>query len=66
MEFDAPGVLLANNDSYFASLVEQTGEAEAKYLQTLAYASKSSRMRGRELNTVEKETNPHVSSSNLV
>lgn len=65
VEFDAPGVLLANDDSYFASLVEQTGAAEAKHLRTLANASKSSTMRRRELNTAKKETDLHMSSSKL-
>jgi len=36
VEFDKPGVLLCNDHSYFASLVEQTGAAEAEYLHKLA------------------------------
>ncbi|CAF4354696.1 unnamed protein product [Rotaria socialis] len=36
VEFDAPEVLLSNQYSYFSSLVEQTGVAEAEYLRTLA------------------------------
>lgn len=36
VEFDAPGILLSNSGSYFSALVEQTGAAEAKYLQLLA------------------------------
>ncbi|CAF4237396.1 unnamed protein product [Rotaria sordida] len=36
LEFDSPKVLLSNSTSHFASLVEQTGVAEAEYLRTLA------------------------------
>ena len=36
LEFDSPTNLLSNSDSYFVSLVEQTGPAEAEYLRTLA------------------------------
>ncbi|CAF1384435.1 unnamed protein product [Rotaria sordida] len=36
VEFDSPQVLLSNANSYFTSLVEQTGAAEAEYLRTLA------------------------------
>ena len=36
LEFDSPSVLLSNSTSHFASLVEQAGSAEAKYLRTLA------------------------------
>jgi hypothetical protein len=36
VEFDKPEVLLSNGDSHFASLVEQTGSAEAEHLHTLA------------------------------
>ncbi|CAF3009520.1 unnamed protein product [Rotaria sp. Silwood2] len=36
LEFDSPKVLLSNSTSYFASLVEQTGIAEAEHLRTLA------------------------------
>ncbi|CAF4344642.1 unnamed protein product, partial [Adineta steineri] len=36
LEFDTPSSLLANSDSYFVSLVEQTGSNEAEYLRTLA------------------------------
>ncbi|CAF1664496.1 unnamed protein product [Rotaria magnacalcarata] len=36
VEFDAPEMLLSNKYSYFCSLVEQTGVAEAEYLRTLA------------------------------
>jgi hypothetical protein len=34
LEFDRPSVLLS--DSYFVSLVEQTGRSEAKHLRLLA------------------------------
>lgn len=44
MEFDEPGVLLSNTGSYFSSLVEQTGAAEAEYLRTLANVSKKDEM----------------------
>ncbi|CAF0750503.1 unnamed protein product [Adineta steineri] len=36
LEFDTPSSLLANSNSYFVSLVEQTGLNEAEYLRTLA------------------------------
>jgi hypothetical protein len=36
LEFDRPSVLLSNSDSYFVSLVEQTGRSEAKHLRLLA------------------------------
>ncbi|CAF4007599.1 unnamed protein product, partial [Adineta steineri] len=36
VEFDTPSSLLANSNSYFTSLVEQTGSNEAEYLRTLA------------------------------
>jgi hypothetical protein len=39
LEFDAPNVLLSNFNSHFASLVAQTGPAEAEHLRTLAGAS---------------------------
>ena len=42
VEFDAPKVLLSNDHSHFAALVEQTGAAEAEYLRTLANSSESS------------------------
>ncbi|CAF4061065.1 unnamed protein product [Rotaria sp. Silwood2] len=35
VEFDTPFVLLSNSNSYLASLVEQTGPAQAEYLRTL-------------------------------
>ena len=35
VEFDTPDVLLSNGASCFAALVEQTGAAEAEYLQLL-------------------------------
>ncbi len=35
LEFDSPRVLLTNPNSHLASLVEQTGPAEAEYLRTL-------------------------------
>ncbi len=36
LEFDSPSALLSNGNSYFVSLVDQTGPAEAEYLRTLA------------------------------
>lgn len=36
LEFDTPSILLSNKNSYFTSLVEQTGTAEVEYLRTLA------------------------------
>ena len=36
LEFDSPSVLLSNSASQFYSLVEQTGEAEAVYLRSMA------------------------------
>ena len=36
LELDRPTVLLSNPKSYFVSLVEQTGPAEAEYLRALA------------------------------
>lgn len=41
MDFDSPRMLILNDKSHFASLVEQTGAAEAEHLRTLAYASES-------------------------
>ncbi|CAF0985467.1 unnamed protein product [Rotaria sordida] len=35
LEFDTPQALLSNSKSYFTSLIEQTGSAEAQYLRTL-------------------------------
>ncbi len=40
VEFDVPEVLLSNDQSYFASLVEQAGVAEAKHLHILAKQKK--------------------------
>ncbi len=41
VEFDTPEALLSNGYSYFASLVKQTGAAEAEYLRTLANSAES-------------------------
>ncbi|UJR31956.1 hypothetical protein I4U23_019429 [Adineta vaga] len=39
LEFDTPDVLLSNNESHFATLVEQTGVTEAEHLRLLANAA---------------------------
>jgi hypothetical protein len=36
LEFDTPSILLSNENSYFISLVKQSGPAEAEYLRILA------------------------------
>jgi len=41
LEFDSPYVLLSNSESQFASLVEQTGAAEAEHLRLLASTASS-------------------------
>ncbi len=41
IEFDKPDILLANPDSFFSLLVEQTGTAEAEHLRSLANAKLS-------------------------
>jgi hypothetical protein len=38
LEFDSPDALLSDSESQFASLVEQTGAAEAEHLRLLASA----------------------------
>ncbi len=40
VEFDIPEILLSNEQSHFALLVEQAGAAEAKYLHILAEQKK--------------------------
>ena len=61
LEFDRPSVLLANSNSYFISLVEQTGPAEAEYLRTLANRI-DSREKEEELETIM--SNEFISSEN--
>ncbi len=70
VEFDTPAVLLSNSQSYFASLVEQTGVAESEHLRTLANASKLSTKRRHEICIADEqseaemnETDPLVPSS---
>lgn len=36
LEFDSPEALLANKNSHFSIMVEQTGATEAKHLRMLA------------------------------
>jgi hypothetical protein len=71
VEFDTPEVLLSNDRSDFASLVEQTGTAEAEYLHTLANSTESYAKRRRDVYTLDEEpaseaneTDPLVPSSN--
>ncbi|CAF4162099.1 unnamed protein product [Rotaria sordida] len=60
LEFDSPNVLLSNSTSHFASLVEQTGLAEAEYLRTLANmkSTKDNHDLDQESLTDSKETDP--------
>ena len=41
LEFDAPNILLSDSNSQFASLLKQTGPAEAEYLRTLVDVASS-------------------------
>jgi hypothetical protein len=62
VEFDRTSVLLSNSNSYFVSLVEQTGPAEPEYLRTLAnridLTIKQKRIVDDELMLTIKETDP--------
>ena len=51
IEFDRPSILLSNRNSYFVSLVEQTGSGEAEYLRTLAHR-KSSKIKEKNEETI--------------
>jgi hypothetical protein len=55
LEFDTPSILLSNSNSYFVSLVEQTGPAEAEYLRTLANRLNSRR---KEEKLIDEESIP--------
>jgi len=55
LEFDTPSILLSNSNSYFVSLVEQTGPAEAEYLRTLANRLNSRR---KEKKLIDEESIP--------
>ena len=55
IELDSPEVLLSNNHSDFASLVEQTGAAEAEYLRTLAKSTESYTKQRRDVYTLNEE-----------
>ncbi|CAF5080057.1 unnamed protein product [Rotaria sp. Silwood1] len=56
IEFDSPQVLLSNDYSQFTLLVEQTGEAEAEYLRTLANSSESYTRRKQEIYNLDDES----------
>lgn len=55
VEFDSPSVLLDNTQSYFSSLVEQTGAAEAEYLRRWANSHKSHAKDKRQLHESDDE-----------
>ena len=57
-EFDTPSVLLSNPNSYFVSMVEQTGPAEAEYLRNLANQLKSEIIPDDEWTSTANETDP--------
>jgi len=59
LEFDTPSALLADPNSYFVSLVEQTGPIEAEYLRTLANRMKSEKPKP----TVDDEFIPAVNEN---
>ena len=65
LEFDRPTVLLSDPKSYFVSLVEQTGPAEAEYLRALANRTNTKKKEAKlpktenDLSTIsENETDP--------
>ena len=65
LEFDTPTALLSNRNSYFVSLVEQTGSGEAEYLRTLAKLmnakikdKKEEKIANEELISSENENDP--------
>ncbi len=58
LEFDTPSVLLSNADSYFVSLVEQTGPAETEYLRTLANRLSSRTTEKKREATIDEEPTP--------
>lgn len=61
LEFDRPVVLLADPESHFVSMVEQTGAAEAEYLRTLA---KRMNARMKEEKMKRNENDPLILSEN--
>jgi len=63
VEFDTPEVLLSNSHSYFASMVEQTGAAEAEYLRTLAKPIQSDTRRRREICISDEESTPETNET---
>ncbi len=72
VEFDVPERLLSNDQSHFASIVEQAGAAEAEHLRSLANSSKVNTKRKEEIHVEDEEsgsemneTDPLVPSSKL-
>jgi hypothetical protein len=63
VEFNTPEVLLSNNHSYFASLVEQTGAVEAEYLRTLAKPTRYNTKRRREICMSDEESAPETNET---
>lgn len=63
LEFDTPSALLADPNSYFVSLVEQTGSIEAEYLRTLANRMDSRMKSEKPKTTVDDEFIPAVNEN---
>jgi ABC-type proline/glycine betaine transport system ATPase subunit len=61
IEYDTPSVLLSNSNSYFVSMVEQTGPAEAEHLRILANRTT---LKMNEKNQERTEDDELVSSEN--
>jgi hypothetical protein len=65
LEFDSPYALLSNPESQFASLVEQTGAAEAEHLQLLAsIASSKVKLNDQKLNDDKDGESPSDGTEN--
>jgi hypothetical protein len=63
VEFDVPEVLLSNGQSYFASLVEQAGAAEAEYLRSLANSSEANTRRREEIYVADEELGEEINET---
>ena len=67
LEFDTPDALLTNPQSYFTSLVEQTGLAESEHLRTLATSVASTvRLRRKPINLNDNSPTENVETDPLL
>jgi hypothetical protein len=55
LEYDTPDVLISDRNSHFASLVEQTGTAEAEHLRILTNSTGSYAKRNRAITVLDEE-----------